>query len=39
MRSGLLIASIALALKATLATRNLRDFQQVPGLHAENWAD
>jgi tRNA(fMet)-specific endonuclease VapC len=38
-RGDLLIASITLAQKATLATRNLRDFQQVPGLKAENWAD
>jgi tRNA(fMet)-specific endonuclease VapC len=38
-RGDLLIASIALAHKARLATRNLRDFQQVPGLQAENWAD
>jgi tRNA(fMet)-specific endonuclease VapC len=38
-RGDLLIASIALAHKARLATRNLRDFKQVPGLHAENWAD
>jgi tRNA(fMet)-specific endonuclease VapC len=38
-RGDLLIASIALAQKATLATRNLRDFEQVPGLKAENWAD
>jgi tRNA(fMet)-specific endonuclease VapC len=38
-RGDLLIASIALAKKATLATRNLRDFQQVPGLKAENWAE
>lgn len=38
-RGDLLIASIALAQKATLATRNLRDFQQVPGLKAENWAE
>lgn len=38
-RGDLLIASIALARKATLATRNLRDFRQIPGLRAENWAD
>ncbi len=34
----LLIASITLAHNATLVTRNLRDFQQVPGLKTENWA-
>jgi tRNA(fMet)-specific endonuclease VapC len=38
-RGDLLIASIALAHKARLATRNLRDFRQVPGLKTENWAD
>jgi tRNA(fMet)-specific endonuclease VapC len=38
-RGDLLIASIALAQKARLATRNLRDFKQVPGLTAENWAN
>ncbi len=38
-RGDLLIASIVLAKEATLATRNLRDFQQVPGLKAVNWAD
>jgi tRNA(fMet)-specific endonuclease VapC len=38
-RGDLLIASIALAQKARLITRNLRDFEQVPGLNAENWAD
>ena len=38
-RGDLLIASIALAHRATLATRNVRDFRQVPGLRVENWAD
>ncbi len=31
------IASIVLAHNATLLSRNLRDFQQVPGLRVEDW--
>jgi tRNA(fMet)-specific endonuclease VapC len=38
-RADLLIASIALAHGATLVTRNLRHFHQIPGLYTENWAD
>jgi tRNA(fMet)-specific endonuclease VapC len=38
-RGDLLIASISLANKATLVTRNLKDFRLVPGLILENWAD
>jgi tRNA(fMet)-specific endonuclease VapC len=38
-RADLLIASLALACRATLATRNLRHFRHVPGLRLENWAD
>ncbi|MBK8036517.1 MAG: type II toxin-antitoxin system VapC family toxin [Verrucomicrobiaceae bacterium] len=33
------IASIALAYEATLLSRNLKDFQQVPGLKVENWLE
>ena len=33
------IASIAIAYQATLLSRNLRDFNQVPGLRVENWLD
>lgn len=38
-RADLLIASIALANRATLVTRNLRHFRKVPGLKVENWVD
>jgi tRNA(fMet)-specific endonuclease VapC len=38
-RGDLLIASIALAHRATLVTRNVKHFQQVPGVRIENWAD
>lgn len=38
-RSDLLIASIVLGNKATLVTRNFKDFRLVPGLQIENWAD
>jgi len=38
-RGDLLIACIALAHRATLVTRNLKDFRKVPGLVVENWAD
>ena len=38
-RADVLNASIALAWRATVITRNLRHFQQIPGLVVENWAD
>jgi tRNA(fMet)-specific endonuclease VapC len=38
-RADLHIACIALARKATLVTRNLKHFRQVPGLRVENWID
>ena len=33
------IAAICIAHDATLLTRNLVDFQNIPGLRAENWLD
>jgi tRNA(fMet)-specific endonuclease VapC len=38
-RADLLIAAITLANRATLVTRNQKDFRKVPGLRMENWAD
>ena len=38
-RADLLIASIALAHRATLVTRNLRHFREISGLPLENWVD
>jgi tRNA(fMet)-specific endonuclease VapC len=38
-RGDLLIAAIVLANKATLVTRNLKDYSKVPGLRIENWVD
>jgi tRNA(fMet)-specific endonuclease VapC len=38
-RADLLIGCIALAHKATLVTRNLRHFRQIPGLNLDNWID
>lgn len=38
-RADLLIASIALAQRATLVTRNVRHFHTIPGLQVVNWAD
>ena len=38
-RADLLIASIALAQQATLVTRNVRHFRQIPHLSIENWVD
>ena len=37
-RNDLRIAAIALEHQGTVVTRNLRDFQRVPGLLVENWA-
>lgn len=38
-RADLLVASIALAHRATLVTRNLRHFRQISGLSVANWVD
>jgi tRNA(fMet)-specific endonuclease VapC len=38
-RGDLLIASIALVRRATVVTRNVKHFQQVPTLAVENWVD
>jgi tRNA(fMet)-specific endonuclease VapC len=38
-RADLLIACVVLANRATLVTRNVKDFKLVPGLKYENWAD
>lgn len=38
-RADQLTASVALAHRATLVSRNIRHFRQVPGLNVENWAD
>jgi tRNA(fMet)-specific endonuclease VapC len=38
-QADLLIAAITLANRATLVTRNVKDFRQVPALPVENWAD
>jgi tRNA(fMet)-specific endonuclease VapC len=38
-RADLLISSIALAHRATVATRNLRDFRRVANLGVVNWVD
>ncbi len=38
-RGDLLIASIAVAHRATLVSRNVKDFRRIVGLQLENWAD
>jgi tRNA(fMet)-specific endonuclease VapC len=38
-RPDLLIASVALAHRAILVTRNVRHFERIPNLRVENWVD
>jgi len=38
-QADLLIASISLANRATLVTRNTRHFKQIPGVRVVNWVD
>jgi tRNA(fMet)-specific endonuclease VapC len=38
-RADLLVASITLARRATLVTRNVRHFRQIPDLTVGNWVD
>lgn len=38
-QADLLIASITLVNRAILVTRNLRHFQQIPGIKVVNWVD
>jgi tRNA(fMet)-specific endonuclease VapC len=38
-RADLLIGTIALVNQATIVTRNLKDFQRIPGLKLINWMD
>jgi tRNA(fMet)-specific endonuclease VapC len=38
-RADLVIASIVLARRAVLVTRNIRHFRQFPGIQVANWVD
>ena len=38
-RADMLIASICLANRAILVTRNIEDFKEFPNLEVENWVD
>jgi tRNA(fMet)-specific endonuclease VapC len=38
-RADLVIAAITLAHRATLVTRNLKDFRRIPGLQIESWSE